>query len=76
MTQLVKIERLYELTHAIPEETGFVFNPDEGNASYLYISPEDWIDMGAPKTLTVTVEPNDKLDGDYGTRITMRGDEL
>ena len=32
-------------------------------AATLYLSSEDYLDMGCPETLTVTIEPGDHLNG-------------
>jgi hypothetical protein len=32
--------------------------------SAVYISRTDWVDMGRPETITMTIEPGDKLNND------------
>lgn len=40
-----------------------VVDDDEVPEMSLFISEDDWREMGKPEQLTVTVEPGDKLDG-------------
>lgn len=42
----------------------------DGWALHYGMSTDDWEEMGAPDTITVTIEPGDKLnDGEYGTGV-------
>lgn len=36
--------------------------PGEFNQRAVYISTEDWADMGGPTVVTLTVEPGDQLN--------------
>jgi len=37
---------------------------DPGHSRYIVISHGDWVDMGSPETVTVTIEPGDLLNDD------------
>lgn len=61
---LTKTERIYEKVAATSHLVMFAQqDPDTFMVtSELVILPEDYEDMGSPKTITVTIEPGDRLN--------------
>lgn len=42
---------------------GRFFKPADGDpAQYLTMEDDDWVEMGSPPIITITIEPGDKLN--------------
>lgn len=47
----------------VDDKAKFTYGPD-ADPSFFSMSEEAWQDMGQPRTITVTIEPGDSLNGE------------
>jgi hypothetical protein len=55
------------LSWAGQDSTGVAFNNEDedtgpGDVTYINVPERDWMDMGEPREITVTIEPGDMLN--------------
>lgn len=64
MTTLQSTKFTLDIYWAENETAAYFDNGDIGSARMSLRVPKDvWEDMGAPATITVTIEPGDRLNG-------------
>lgn len=62
MALLEKTQKVLHLDHS--DGTHALFNPEPGGDSptQVLLGDADWLDMGEPDTITVAIEPGDRLN--------------
>jgi hypothetical protein len=62
MVKLPKLEHLATFMWVIDGNAAFSYG-DENSPRFFYMNAEDWLHMGKPDTITLTIEPKDALNG-------------
>ena len=65
MTTLVRKRTVYDQNEFLDTKDSITFTvDDDGNeiSRAITLAYQDWMDMGWPKTVTVTIEPGDRLN--------------
>ena len=64
-----RMSRTEKVLHLLPLRDGrrVVYrnaddNPNDPHATTVYVNADDYLDLGRPDTITVTIEPGDRLN--------------